>query len=146
MSPEQALARPLDQRSDIYSLGAVMYYALTGSPPFKAASVVEVLEGHLKGQAIALSTVRRDIPKQLSLIVEKMLEKRPEDRYQTMNDLICDLESHTLGRRVSVGMTARQRRIVRQIIALVRLALVSFCISWLTFALFNVLWSAMHGH
>jgi hypothetical protein len=108
--------------------------------------VVEVLEGHLKGQAIALSTVRNEIPKQLSMIVEKMLEKRPEDRYQTMNDLIGDLKSHTLGRRVSVGMTARQRRSVRQILALARLALISFCISWLTFALANVIWSATRGH
>ena len=92
MSPEQCRAESLDARSDIYSFGCVLYEALTGVPPFKGDSPVSTVLQHLEKTAAAPDKQLR-IPQPLLRLVNKCLEKDSKDRYQTMGDLVTDLQA-----------------------------------------------------
>jgi len=88
MSPEQATdSRHVDIRSDIYSLGCTFYYLLAGRPPFVHSSLFEVLASQMKDQPPPLDKVRPDIHPGLAAIVNRMLAKRPQDRYQTPKEV-----------------------------------------------------------
>lgn len=83
MSPEQAEAYDeVDGRGDIYSLGAVAYYLLTGKPPFDGGSIIDVLMAHATKEAIPPSKVVLTIPADLEKTVLRCLEKNPKDRFQ----------------------------------------------------------------
>ncbi len=96
MSPEQACGEKLDNRSDIYSLGCVMYYALTGYPPFLGKSAIETINQHLS-QAPPQMSPSLKLSADLKLIVLKAMEKRLEDRYSNMDQLVTDLKKLTKG-------------------------------------------------
>jgi serine/threonine-protein kinase len=91
MSPEQVEGRPLDPRSDIYSFGATCYHMLVGQPPYQGATPYSVAYQHVKGTPPPLSKVRPDLPEGLCGIVQKMMEKDPDQRYQTGRDLLRDM-------------------------------------------------------
>jgi serine/threonine-protein kinase len=100
MSPEQACGEPADARSDIYSLGAVMYEMLTGQKPFQSRDTDKLL------QMIALKTppapheVNPEVPEALSQIVMKAMQKRPEKRYQHAHEMANDIKRFLVkGRR-----------------------------------------------
>jgi serine/threonine protein kinase/tetratricopeptide (TPR) repeat protein len=92
MSPEQALGKDLDQRSDLYSMGLILYELLTGKMPFKAESAVASLIKRNQEQATPVSDHDQTIPRALSNIVAKCLERDPAMRYQTANEFLQDLE------------------------------------------------------
>lgn len=84
ISPEQATdARQADIRSDIYSLGATLYFLLSGRPPFSEGSVTQKLKSHSHAEPEPLVTLRDDVSSELSAIVSKMTAKDPCDRFQT---------------------------------------------------------------
>jgi serine/threonine protein kinase len=85
-SPEQLEAQPLDARTDIYSLGSVVFEMVTGRPPFEAASALGVITKHLCDPPPALSQVEPRVPAWLDEAVGKALAKSPADRWQTMAD------------------------------------------------------------
>ncbi|HYM61527.1 MAG TPA: protein kinase [Thermoanaerobaculia bacterium] len=91
MSPEQALARPLDHRTDIFSLGIVMYEALSGRRPFDGPSVTETLMQVISAQPSPLPELVPSVPRELIAVVEKCLEKEPSARYGHMNELAKEL-------------------------------------------------------
>lgn len=91
MSPEQARGLRVDSRSDIFSFGVVLYEMLTGEPPFRGATNMDVLGSVLKDEAEPLQDVVPDISTELSRIVEKSLRKDREMRYQHIKDLMIDL-------------------------------------------------------
>jgi serine/threonine-protein kinase len=84
MSPEQSRGKALDTRSDIYSVGCVMYEALTGKAPIVGDTVLDIMQRHVNEVPATLETARPDlyIPEALTALLFKTLEKRPEDRYQ----------------------------------------------------------------
>lgn len=88
MSPEQALGRPLDVRSDIFSFGVVLYETLADRPPFAGASSLDILNAIVHQPAAPLP---EGVPVSLRMIVEKALEKDPADRYQSMREVVGDL-------------------------------------------------------
>jgi serine/threonine-protein kinase len=87
-SPEQAGGSPhIDGRTDLYSLGVVLFEALTGRPPFSAASAAAVLDMQQHAPAPDLRKLRRDVPRALSDAVMKALSKAREARWQTAADM-----------------------------------------------------------
>ncbi|HKB70892.1 MAG TPA: TonB family protein [Thermoanaerobaculia bacterium] len=93
MSPEQASGKPLDRRSDLFSLGSVLYEMLTGEKLFAGDTDLTILEQVRNVKAAAPSTKNPDVPKRVDAIVLKALAKSPEERYQNASDLQRDLES-----------------------------------------------------
>ena len=93
MSPEQAKGIPLDARTDLFSLGTVIYEMATGKTPFAGESTAEVFAALLKENPPPVSTVNPAMPKKLDAIVEKLLRKDPAQRYATAEQLREDLES-----------------------------------------------------
>jgi hypothetical protein len=88
MSPEQVTDRPVDQRSDIFSFGVVLYELLAGRRPFSGQSRLEVMQGIVHADP---SPLPNELPSSLRMAVEKALEKDPADRYQSMRDMVVDL-------------------------------------------------------
>ena len=93
MSPEQALAKDLDQRSDLFTVGLILYELLTGVTPFRAESAVASLIKRNSERAIPVSDHDGKIPRSLSNIVSKSLERDPNLRYQTATELLRDLDA-----------------------------------------------------
>ena len=93
MSPEQALAKELDQRSDLFSLGLILYELLTGKMPFRADSALASLIKRTQERAVPVSDHDGTIPGALSGIVSKCLERDPNSRYQTAAEIIRDLDA-----------------------------------------------------
>jgi serine/threonine-protein kinase len=92
MAPEQAVSmRQADTRADVYSLGCTLFFLLTGRPPFGGETVMTRLLAHRDTAAPTLRSVRSDIPESLDQIVQKMLAKDPNERYQTMHEVITAL-------------------------------------------------------
>jgi serine/threonine-protein kinase len=94
MSPEQARGQPIDARTDIFSLGVVLYELLTGHLPFEGANIYEIMAGILADrEAPPLSRYVSGVPSELERIVGKALRKNREERYQTIKDLLLDLQA-----------------------------------------------------
>jgi serine/threonine protein kinase len=93
MSPEQAQGQKCDARSDIYSIGCVMYEALTGQPPFDGANPIEVILNHINSQAKPIDNSA------LSQVVMRCLDKDPDQRYQNVASLKADLQSARSGKQ-----------------------------------------------
>jgi eukaryotic-like serine/threonine-protein kinase len=92
LSPEQARGAPVDESSDLYSTGIVLYELLTGEVPFTGETPVEIAMKHLSQVPPAPSMIRPEIPRDLDLIVLRALAKEPGDRYRSAKELDRDLE------------------------------------------------------
>ena len=92
MSPEQAQAKPVDQRSDIFSFGCILYEAATGRKPFAGDSVVDTLHKIIYEPAPAITDFNPSASPELQRVIRKCLAKEPEKRYQTIRDTANDLE------------------------------------------------------
>jgi serine/threonine-protein kinase len=101
LSPEQARGGDVDQRSDLYSLGIVLYELLTGTLPFNGDTPVEIAMKHLSAVPDAPSARRPDVPRDLDLIVTRALAKDPDDRYQSAEEMDADLHRFLRGQAVS---------------------------------------------
>ena len=101
LSPEQARGAPVDQTSDLYSTGIVLFELLTGQVPFTGDSPVEIAMKHLAETPPAPSELRPDVPEDLDLVVVRALAKEPADRYQSAAAMDADLETVARGGRVA---------------------------------------------
>jgi serine/threonine protein kinase/tetratricopeptide (TPR) repeat protein len=91
MSPEQALGKSVDPRSDIFSAGVVLYEMVTGRLPFEGRSATEVIDNVLHAEPLALQIFNRDVPVELELVVRKALAKEVAARYQNARQFYVDL-------------------------------------------------------
>ncbi|WP_136419330.1 MULTISPECIES: serine/threonine-protein kinase [Oxalobacteraceae] len=96
MSPEQASGKPIDERTDIYSLGAVMYEMLVGRPPFHAENADKLLQQVITKAPPAPVELDQRIPVVLSQIVMKAMSKRPEKRYQSAEQMALEIKRYLL--------------------------------------------------
>src|SRR5262249_21657007 len=76
---------------DIYSLGCTFYYLLTGQPPFPGATLTEKLLKHQQAAPVSVEQFRKDVPPALAAVLRKMIGKRPEDRYQSPDEVVAAL-------------------------------------------------------
>ena len=93
MSPEQVAGKAVDHRSDLYSLGITAYQLLAGTPPFRGDTALSVAIQHMNSLPEPLAALRPDLPRSLCQIVHKLIEKKPETRYQSATDLAADLRA-----------------------------------------------------
>src|SRR5499427_8099332 len=91
MSPEQARGSKVDARSDVFSLGIVMYQMLTGEHPFHGATAVDLISSILRDRPASVTELRADVPPDLARVIRRCLEKEPRDRYQTSRDVYNEL-------------------------------------------------------
>ena len=112
MSPEQALGRAVDVRSDVFSFGSLLHELATGRPAFAGDTAMEVIDAVIHADPPSLAQARPDLPPAFAAIVEKALRKDPSERFQTMADLAADLRhlkratetrSHPPARRMRTG-------------------------------------------
>lgn len=104
MSPEQAAGRTSEvgPRSDLYSLGALLYCLLTGHPPFQAASMIDTLAQVIDCEPVPICVLNPQVDRDLDAICLKCLEKSPDDRYQSAEELAAELECFLRGDEISV--------------------------------------------
>jgi eukaryotic-like serine/threonine-protein kinase len=103
LSPEQARGGEVDPRSDLYSLGVVLYELLTGKTPFDGETPVEIAMKHLSNAPKPPSALRPDVPPELDMVVLRALAKNPDERYQSADEMEADLERVARGARVSAA-------------------------------------------
>ncbi len=117
MSPEQATGGPIDHRSDLFSLGAVLYFMATGHPPFRAVGTLAVLHRICREKHRPVWQLNKDIPDELCDIIDRLLEKKPtrrpasaEDVQQQLSQLLSRVQQRGLGRRRWRGWSGRRLR------------------------------------
>lgn len=135
MSPEQCMGTNIDYRSDIYSLGCVMYETLTGKQPFSGASMFDLMLQQVNHLPKTFSEIKSgvEIPQDLERIVMKCLMKAPHERYQSVQELLTDLQTISGGKRLPFILpfryTSKQRRAIVILSACIGLVLLATIIT-----------------
>jgi serine/threonine protein kinase len=141
MSPEQARGEEVGCRSDIFSLGVVLFHMATGTIPFRGASSADVLHSVIAESHTPPRELNPEIPHDLARVIDRALCKAPEDRYQSVREMAADLrsiQSQILLRKHPASVRAqRQRRTIAMALA----ASLLIALGWLAWQAANVSWA-----
>jgi eukaryotic-like serine/threonine-protein kinase len=122
MSPEQALGEPVDARSDLYSLAATIFYALTGRPPFEGANLPAIITKQVSVPAPRVATLRPEVPARLTDLIDQCLQKDPAARVQT-GDEVARIAGEARGRDLRAPPVLRSFLRNAQVTTMVLLAM-----------------------
>jgi serine/threonine protein kinase len=139
MSPEQALGRDVDHRTDIFSLGVMLYQMATGRLPWSATNSSELLDLILHGQPETMARLNHDAPAEFEQVVRKCLEKEREARYQTIKEFLNDLEAvkgtlaipHETAKNVGIGGRIKRRQIGLALTLILTIIIVAYLPPWI---------------
>ena len=109
MAPEQARGDDVDERADVYAIGAILYHALSGSAPFSGTTSQETIDSVIAGPPRGLSKVAPSVPKDLGAIVGKAMERKRNDRYDDAQQLAEDLRRYQEGQLVAARVYSRSQ-------------------------------------
>jgi fructosamine-3-kinase len=129
VAPEKLDNKAEDHRSDIYSLGASLFHALAGRPPFEAETASMVALKHVKSQAVSLQAFAPDVSSATAFVINKTLQKSPQDRYQNYGELIEHLEYARDQLLENAGAASKKARVVLENEEQQR------AMTWITFAI-----------
>jgi beta-lactam-binding protein with PASTA domain/predicted Ser/Thr protein kinase len=124
LSPEQAMGESADYRSDIYSVGCLLYEVLLGRPPYTGDTPVSIAFQHVSGELIKPSTLNPEIPEGLSVLLTVALAKKPIDRYQSASEMLADIRNLREGRVITAKVARKPINRGKVIGAIVALLLV----------------------
>jgi serine/threonine protein kinase len=139
MSPEQASGEPIDPRSDLFSLGAVLYFMATGHPPYRAAGAMAVLHRICHDAHRPAWQWNKEIPDELSDAIDRLLEKKPSKRFANAEEvqerlamLLSRLQQHGLSRRRFRGLrgTRRRRNVLAGAAGVIAIAAIAIAARW----------------
>jgi len=137
MSPEQAQGKPLDQHSDVFSLGILFYEMLTGERPFKGDTQISTISSILKDTPPSVTQVKRTLPRHLGRIIKRCLAKEPERRYQSalelrneLQDLKEEIDSGELSLSPATVAEPRARRVLWLALAATGLAVTALVVTF----------------
>jgi serine/threonine protein kinase len=123
LSPQQALGQVIDHRTDIYSLGCLMYECLTGSPPFVADNAMQIAMKHINAEVPRIVPLKDTVlPKGLAAVINRCLSKSAKDRYQSAEELISALNAVKEGK-----LTDSPRRVKRSLRSVLSLMVIVVC-------------------
>ncbi|HMW46588.1 MAG TPA: protein kinase, partial [Solirubrobacterales bacterium] len=117
VAPEQAMGKEVDPRSDIYSLGIVLYEMLTGDVPFEADNQIGVAMKHVNEELPDVQVIRPDISAASARVVDRATAKNPDDRYQTIEEMIDDLQAALEVEAIRAGGTTGEATSVLDAVA-----------------------------
>lgn len=100
MSPEQCLAQKVDNRADLYAVGATFYYLITGKYPFDGKSSIEVMHKHIGSQVPDPILFNPDVPRWAAVFIEHAMKKKPEDRFQNAEEAKTELLDYSTGKKI----------------------------------------------
>jgi serine/threonine-protein kinase len=140
MSPEQARGGPIDNRSDIFSLGVVLFEMLTGKPPFEGSTLWAVVQQIAQADPPPPSAINADVPRELDPIVLKMLARDPGKRYESAASLAAELRA--VAADLNIRTTASEPPAVRSSAAPRRPALTWIMATLILAALAGLVWLA----
>jgi eukaryotic-like serine/threonine-protein kinase len=126
MSPEQALGKTIDHRSDIFSIGILFYEMITGKQPFSADTTSQTIDRIIHSQPDAIITLNQAVPLELERIIRKCLEKDPNNRFQSSGELLIDLKNlnHDLNSGITTSRPVRKQFPIMKILILLALILI----------------------
>jgi eukaryotic-like serine/threonine-protein kinase len=137
MSPEQALGQRSDERSDIFSIGVVLYEMVTRRMPFRGSTTAETLQKVINAEPEPMARFNYELPIELEKIIRKCLEKQPERRYQSAGELLVDLRNlrRDLAKRTSLPLarlSGRSRTRKRRVVfgAALAIVLLAILVTW----------------
>ncbi len=108
MAPEQAQGKPMDRRTDLYALGCTLFTMLAGKPPFTGGTAREIMKKQVVEEHPDIVEINPDVPDELADIIDRLMEKRPAERFQSAQELIADLQTLQGGSaRKSAGASAK---------------------------------------
>ncbi|UCG52289.1 MAG: protein kinase [Candidatus Latescibacterota bacterium] len=134
MSPEQASGKDVDYRSDVFSLGAVLYEMLAGEPPFKGDHEAAVLYGIMHNDPEPLARYRSDVTEDLQRIVRRALRKEPEGRYQNASEIAADLRLYRKRDSTTGNAGATVKNLRRRVVTIAAISMAAVIALYLVYS------------